>query len=51
MVENLGEKAEHLITHRLPLERAGDAIRALQPSNRWQLDGVEVGKIVIEPWS
>jgi threonine dehydrogenase-like Zn-dependent dehydrogenase len=51
MVENLGEKAEHLITHRLPLERAGDAIRALQPSNGWRLDGVEVGKIVIEPWS
>jgi hypothetical protein len=33
------------------LERAGDAIRALQPSNMWRLDGVEVGKIVIEPWS
>jgi threonine dehydrogenase-like Zn-dependent dehydrogenase len=50
LVERLGEKAGNLITHRLPAERAGDAINALQPSARWQLDGVEVGKIVIDPW-
>lgn len=50
LVERLGEKAERLVTHRLPIERAHDAITALQPSSRWQLDGVEVGKIVIDPW-
>jgi L-iditol 2-dehydrogenase len=50
LVEKLGEKAQHLITHRLPLERSHDAINALQPENRWQLDGVEVGKVVIDPW-
>jgi threonine dehydrogenase-like Zn-dependent dehydrogenase len=50
MVEKLGGKALHLITHRLPLERAHDAVNALKPENRWQLDGVEVGKIVIDPW-
>ena len=50
LVEKLGSKAERLITHRLPMGRAADAINALQPSSRWRLDGTEVGKIVIDPW-
>jgi threonine dehydrogenase-like Zn-dependent dehydrogenase len=50
LVERLGSKAKDLITHKLPLERASDAVRALMPVNRWQLDGVEVGKVVIDPW-
>lgn len=50
MVERLGAKASSLITHRLPIERAADAINALQPASRWRLDDVEVGKIVIDPW-
>jgi len=51
LVEKLGDRAGTLITHRLPLERAGDALRALRPENKWQLDGVEVGKLVIDPWA
>lgn len=51
VVEGLGALAKSLITHRLPLGRAGDALRALQPANGWKLDGVEVGKIVIDPWA
>lgn len=50
VVEGLGALATSLITHRLPLGRAGDALRALQPANG-KLDGVEVGKIVIDPWA
>lgn len=51
LVERLGDAARSLITHRLPAERAADAIAALQPSGGWRLDDVEVGKIVIDPWS
>jgi L-iditol 2-dehydrogenase len=51
VVEKLGDRAAELITHRLPLERAGDALRALRPESKWQLDGVDVGKIVIDPWA
>jgi len=51
VTERLGDYAGTLITHRLPLERAGDALRALKPENSWQLDGVEVGKLVIDPWA
>jgi L-iditol 2-dehydrogenase len=51
VVEGLGDRAATLITHRLPLTRAGDALRALRPENKWQLDGVEVGKLVIDPWA
>lgn len=51
LVENLGDMASRLITHRLPLDRVGDALNALRPENRWQIDGVEVGKIVIDPWA
>ncbi|MCM2387608.1 zinc-dependent alcohol dehydrogenase [Streptomyces albipurpureus] len=50
LVERLGDKARDLVTHVLPLERVGDAVSALQPANGWTLDGVEVGKIVIDPW-
>lgn len=50
IVERLGEMAEELVTHRLPLSRAADAANALQPSNGWTLDDREVGKIVIDPW-
>lgn len=51
VVERLGGRAETIITHRLGLDRAGDALDALRPSSRWRLDGVEVGKIVIDPWA
>lgn len=50
MVEKLGPLADALVTHRLPIDRAADAVNALQPSSKWQLDGVQVGKIVIDPW-
>jgi threonine dehydrogenase-like Zn-dependent dehydrogenase len=49
LVEGLGHKVAHLITHRLPIARAADAIAALQPLGGWKLDGTEVGKIVIDP--
>ena len=50
VVERLGDRAAALITHRLPLDRVGDAVDALRPANRWQLDGQAVGKLVIDPW-
>jgi len=50
IVERLGDLASDLVTHALPLSRADDAVRALQPKNGWKLDGTEVGKIVIDPW-
>jgi len=40
---------EELLTHRLPLERARDAVMALTPERGWKIDGEEVGKIAIEP--
>jgi threonine dehydrogenase-like Zn-dependent dehydrogenase len=51
VAERLGDDAGTLITHRLPLERAGDALRALRPENKWRLDGAEIGKVVIDPWA
>lgn len=50
VVENLGEAAASLITHRLPLDRAQDAVDALSPEGGYRLDGEAVGKIVIDPW-
>lgn len=50
IVERLGAQADELVTHRLPLDRAGDALRALTPQARWMLDEREVGKLVIDPW-
>ena len=40
---------ETLLTHRLPLSRARDAVMALTPEGGWKVDGEEVGKIAIEP--
>lgn len=40
---------EKLVTHRLPLERAADAVMALTPAANWQVDGVEAAKIAIAP--
>lgn len=50
LCERLGTDVAQLITHRLPLERAGDALHALTPDGGWRLDGDEVGKLVIDPW-
>ncbi|MGW4028840.1 zinc-dependent alcohol dehydrogenase [Streptomyces sp. NPDC004838] len=50
VVENLGDAAAALITHRMPLDRAQDAVDALSPEGGYRLDGGEVGKIVIDPW-
>jgi len=50
VVEKLGRRAADLITHRLPMRRAGDALNALTPAAGWTLDGQEVGKLVIDPW-
>jgi L-iditol 2-dehydrogenase len=36
---------EHLVSHRLPLERLGEGIQAL--STNYRLDGAEVRKIAI----
>lgn len=49
MVERLGTAAESLVTHRLPMSRAREAVNALAPGRRYMLDGSEVGKIVIDP--
>lgn len=49
--ERLGDLAATLITHRLPLDRAGDAVGALSPEQGWTLDGDQVGKLVIDPWA
>jgi len=51
VVEGLGPHAQTMITHRLGLERTGDALNALRLSSGWRLDGAEVGKIVIDPWA
>lgn len=51
VVERLGPAASALITHRLPMSRASDALHALTPAAGWMLDGVEVGKLVIDPWA
>lgn len=40
---------EALLTHRLPLSRARDAVMALTPEFGWKVDGVEAGKIAIDP--
>jgi threonine dehydrogenase-like Zn-dependent dehydrogenase len=40
---------ELLLTHRLPLARARDAVLALTPASGWKVDGEEVGKIAIDP--
>lgn len=40
---------EVLVTHRLPLDRARDAVMALTPAGGWKIDGEEVGKIAIAP--
>jgi len=50
VVERLGDAAAALVTHRLPLDRAQDAVDALSPEGGYRLDGTEVGKIVIDPW-
>jgi threonine dehydrogenase-like Zn-dependent dehydrogenase len=50
LVEGLAPVMERLVTHRLPLERAGDALLALTPEGGWKLDGQEVGKISLDPW-
>lgn len=49
MVERLGAAAESLVTHRLPMARAQEAVNALAPGQQYVLDGTEVGKIVIDP--
>jgi L-iditol 2-dehydrogenase len=51
VVEGLGEKIRHLVTHRVPMSRAEDAMLALTAERNYELDGTEVGKIVIDPWS
>ncbi len=50
VVEKLGQLAADLITHRLPMSRAGDALQSLTPKAGWVLDGRAVGKLVIDPW-
>ena len=40
---------ELLLTHRLPLSRARDAVMALTREGGWKVDGHEVVKIAIEP--
>lgn len=40
---------ESLLTHRLPLSRTRDAVMALTPEFGWKVDGVEVGKVAIDP--
>lgn len=50
VVERLGQQAADLITHRLPMSRAGEALHALTAAAGWTLDGDEVGKLVIDPW-
>jgi threonine dehydrogenase-like Zn-dependent dehydrogenase len=49
-VEVLGPLADSVVNHRPPIDRAYDVVDALQPSSRWQLNGVQIGKIVIDPW-
>ncbi|MBO2465413.1 zinc-dependent alcohol dehydrogenase [Actinomadura violacea] len=51
VVEGLGDRVADLVTHRVPLSRAEDAMLALTAERRYELDGAEVGKIVIDPWS
>ncbi|MCA0295148.1 MAG: alcohol dehydrogenase catalytic domain-containing protein [Actinobacteria bacterium] len=48
VTEGLGDLASRIITHRLPMDRGQDAMDALRQG--WQLDGEQVGKIVIDPW-
>jgi threonine dehydrogenase-like Zn-dependent dehydrogenase len=40
---------ELLVTHRLPIERARDAVLSLTPEYGWKIDGVEVGKVTVNP--
>lgn len=40
---------EDLITHKLPLARAGEAVKALSPEGGWTIDGEQVAKILVDP--
>lgn len=51
VVEGLGDKVGRLVTHRVPMSRAEDAMLALTAERNYRLDGTEVGKIVIDPWA
>lgn len=47
LLPRLADELQELVTHRLPLARAGDAMRALD--RRYELDDRSVLKIVMEP--
>lgn len=50
VLHHLGAKAQAIVTHRLPLSRANDALLAIGPQGGWRLDGEEIGKVALDPW-
>ena len=49
LLEHRAFPYEILVTHKLPLARAQDAVLALTPERGWKIDGQEVVKVAISP--